>query len=80
MPPTPEVNESLLINSWLTVSSAVLIVLFFNLCVVREKKNEKKKKEISKSCSVKDLLTAFHGKTFTWHASSIVLQLRSALS
>ena len=59
MPPTLEVNESLLINSWLTVSSAALIVLFFNLCVVREKKNEKKKKEISKSCSVKDLLTAF---------------------
>ena len=41
MPPTLEVNESLLINSWLTVSSAALIVLF---CVVREKKNEKKKK------------------------------------
>lgn len=43
MPPTLEVNESLLINSWLTVSSAALIVLFFNLCVVREKKTKKKK-------------------------------------
>ena len=48
MPPTLEVNESLLINSWLTVSSAALIVLFFNLRVVREKKNEKKKVNMQK--------------------------------